>query len=99
MCLIGGDPASETDRDAALRAHWREVFDGIAADHKLVRQPDQRELALVDRATYTWARSGPDHGTYGGVYVWTDRGNVEAVACFWRYPRPNGTVAVVHELH
>ncbi len=99
-CLFGVEPASTSDEiDAAARAQWRKVFDGVAADYKLTREPEHQSLALVDRATYTWARSGPQGGTYGAVYVWTNRGNVESVACFWRNPGAAGTLSIVHELH
>ncbi|MDZ4686240.1 MAG: hypothetical protein SH850_14325 [Planctomycetaceae bacterium] len=92
--------AAEPLSTPAENARWRQVFDGVAADCKLVRDDTEGErLALVDRAAYTWARSGPHGGTYGAVYVWTDRGNAESVACFWRYPSAEGKLAVVHELH
>ncbi len=89
----------ETEAAAAIRAKWRHVFDGVAADYKLACPSEKQDLQLLDRATYTWARSGPHGGTYGCVYVWTNRGNAEAVACFWRDPHTNGRVSVVHELH
>jgi hypothetical protein len=91
--------ATADETDAAMRAQWRQVFDGVAADYQLAREPEHRPLALVQQPTYTWARSGPHGGSYGSVYVWTDRGNAEAVACFWRYPGTGGTLSVVHELH
>jgi len=92
-------PTSVEDADAAVRAQWRQLFDGIAAEYKLVGESEGQALNLVDRATYTWARSGQDGGTYGSVYVWTDRGNAEAVACFWRYVSSDGKISIVHELH
>jgi len=99
-CLFGADPVSSSEAaDAALRAQWREVFDGVAAEYKLIREPDNEPLKLVDRATYTWARSGPHGGTGGTVYVWTNRGNAESVACFWRYLGTDGRESLVHELH
>ncbi|MEK6262940.1 MAG: hypothetical protein AABP62_30440 [Planctomycetota bacterium] len=99
-CLFGVEPASTTDEiDAATRAQWRQVFDGVAAEYKLVRESENQDLALVDRATYTWARSGPHGGTYGAVYVWTNRGIAESVACFWRNPGTDGSLSIVHELH
>lgn len=85
--------------DSALRAEWRRVFDRVANDYHLAREPDNESLELVGRATYTWARSGPHLGTYGSVYVWTHRGNAEAVACFWRNPGTRGEASVVNELH
>jgi len=87
------------DDDEATRAEWRSVFDGIAADYRLHGEAQNESLTLFDSATYTWARSGPHGGTYGSVYVWTNHGNAEAVACFWRNPGTNGQVSVVHELH
>lgn len=101
-CSLGADPALTTDdanADASVRAQWRQLFDGIAADYKLVGDSGRQPLKLVDRATYTWARSGQEGGTYGSVYVWTNRGNAEAVACFWRYVRGDGKISIVHELH
>jgi hypothetical protein len=92
------EPASVND-EAAVRAQWRQLFDGVAADYKLRGDTDKQPLKLVDRATYTWARSGPSGGTYGSVFVWTHRGNAEAVACFWRYISNDGRVSIVHELH
>jgi hypothetical protein len=99
-CLFGVDPASTPDElDPSARAQWRRAFDEVAEGYKLIRTTDQAKLALVDRATYTWARSGAEGGTYGAVYVWTYRGNAEAVACFWRYAKPGGGLAIVHEWH
>jgi hypothetical protein len=91
--------ATADDDEEAIRAKWRHLFDRVAADYKLACPSEKQELRLVDRATYTWARSGAYGGTYGSVYVWTNRGNAEAVACFWRDPHTNGRVSVVHELH
>lgn len=100
MCLFAADPAQTSDEpSAAFRASWRTVFDGVAAEYKLQREDDKEPLQLVDRATYTWARSGPHKGTYGSVYVLTKQGNVESVACFWRNPGAAGRVSIVHELH
>jgi len=100
LCLFGVEQAARAQElDSAARAQWRRVFDGVAADYKLAGASESRELKLVDSATYTWARSGPYGGTYGAVYVWTNRGNAEAVACFWRNPGTNGTLSIVHELH
>src|SRR5205823_3933070 len=94
------EPAFAADEiDAETRAQWRHVFDGVAADYQLARASENRDLALVGQPTYTWARSGPHGGTYGAVYVWTDRGNADAVACFWRNPGTDGTLSIVHELH
>ncbi len=86
------------DEDNAV---WRRTFDRIAARYELTR-PEAKEgekFPLVDRATYTWSRSGPQGGTYGAVYVWTDRGNAAAVACLWRDPYTNGRLSICHELH
>jgi hypothetical protein len=82
-----------------VKAQWRQLFDGVAADYRLVGDADRQPLKLVDRATYTGARSGEHGGTYGSVYVWTNQGNAEAVACFWRYVGGDGTRSIVHELH
>jgi len=100
LCQLGVEPAATAEElDAVARAQWRRVFDGIAADYKLAGASESRGLTLVDSATYLWARPGPNGGTYGAVYVWTNRGNAEAVACFWRNPGTNGTLSIVHELH
>lgn len=96
---IGLELALAADGEEAARAEWRQIFDGVAADYRLSRGPQSESLTLLDTATYTWARSGPHGGTYGSVYVWTNRGNAEAVACFWRNPGTDGRVSVVHELH
>ncbi len=99
-CLVRAESVLRADEaDAALRTQWRQVFDRVAADYQLTSDPDKRSLVLVDRPTYTWARSGPHGGTYGAVYVWTERGTAQAVACFWRNPGTDGRVSVVHELH
>jgi hypothetical protein len=90
---------AEDEPDAAMRAQWRRVFDSVALDYQLAHKSDDEALKLVARPTYTWARSGPHYGTYGSVYVWTDRGNAAAVGCFWRYPNAAGKASVVHELH
>jgi hypothetical protein len=90
---------AEEEADAELRAQWRRAFDGVAADYRLARESGEDKLTLLDRPTYLWARSGPHGGTYGAVYVWTFRGNAEAVACFWRYPGSDGKASIVHELH
>lgn len=87
------------ESEFGTQAQWRRVFERIAASYKLILLPEEQDLALVDRATYTWARSGPFGGTYGAVYVWTHRGNAEAVACFWRNPGASGKLSMVHELH
>jgi hypothetical protein len=100
LYLFHADFAATADEtDAAMRAQWRQIFDGVAADYRLVPESESQGLTLLDRPTYTWARSGPHGGTYGAVYVWTRRGNAEAVACFWRNPGTDGTLSVVHELH
>src|SRR5687767_2671490 len=91
--LLGVDP------EATSNAQWRQVFDDTAASYELATKSEQQKLLLVGHTVYTWARSGPHGGTYGAVYVWTNRGNVESVACFWRNPSSNGTFSVVHELH
>lgn len=99
-CLFGVEPESTLEElDATARAQWRRAFDEVAEGYKLVRMTDAAKLTLVDRATYTWARAGSEGGTYGAVYVWTHRGNAEAVACFWRYVKPGGRLAIVHEWH
>ena len=80
---------------------WRRTFDRIAARYELAlpkAKPGDR-FPLVGRATYTWSRSGAQGGTYGAVYVWTDRGNAAAVACLWRDPYTNGRLSICHELH
>lgn len=98
--LFGADPAAPGDElDAEMRGKWRQFFGQIATDYSLSHQSDHQKLELVDRPVYTWARSGPYGGTYGGVYVWTDHGNVESVACFWRSPDQAGKISVAHELH
>lgn len=98
--LFGVESESTANElDAAARVQWRRAFDEVAKGYKLVRTTDESNLTLVDRATYTWARSGSEGGTYGGVYVWTHQGNAEAVACFWRYAMPGGRLAIVHEWH
>jgi hypothetical protein len=100
FCLYGVESVSRADEvDAEMRAQWRHIFDGVAADYKLAGGSELRSFLLVDRPAYTWARSGPYGGTYGAVYVWTERGNAEAVACFWRNPGTDGTLSIVHELH
>src|SRR4051794_16602373 len=99
-CLFGAQPESAADDlDAPARAQWRRAFDEVAEGYQLVRGTDESRLTLVDKAAYTWARSGPQGGAYGAVYVWTHRGNAQAVACFWRYPTPDGRLAIVHEWH
>lgn len=98
--VLGAEPdAASQHSEEPTNAEWRAVFDRVADSYKLVGDTEQHELALVERATYTWARSGPFGGTYGAVYVWTHRGNVESVACFWRNPGATGKVSIVHELH
>lgn len=100
VCLFGAEPESGPDElTPTMRLQWRRVFDETAATYKLARESETEPLVLVDRATYTWTRSGPQGGTYGSVYVWTHRGNAEAVACFWRYPAAGGKWSIVHELH
>jgi len=87
--------------DEEDNAAWRQAFDRIAARYALARPAAKTEetFQLVERATYTWSRSGPKGGTYGAVYVWTDRGNAAAVACLWRDPFTNNQLSVCHELH
>jgi hypothetical protein len=98
--LLGaGFEARAEEAEAAMRAQWRQAFDGLANGYQLARASDNEGLTLLSRPTYTWARSGPYGGTYGSVYVWTQQGNAEALACFWRNPGTNGKVSIVHELH
>lgn len=98
--VLGAEPAPVgEENEAALNAQWRPIFDGVAAEYALVPDAESKPLDLVNRATYTWARSGPFGGTYGAVYVWTNQGNAEAVACFWRSPASDGRLSVAHELH
>lgn len=89
--------AEETDAD--LRAQWRRAFDNAAAGYQLAREPGEDELTLREQPAYTWARSGAHGGSYGSIYVWTYRGNAEAVGCFWRYPGDDGKASLVNELH
>lgn len=102
LCLVAlvlaAIPPAAADED---RAPWRRLFDRTAANYRLTRPAGSgpAPLKLVEGATYTWARSGPHDGNYGNVYVWTHQGNVEAVACFWRWVDSDGRPAVVHELH
>ena len=102
-CLLGANPlpgADETgEPDAATRAQWRQFFDGLAANYELMRESADQPLTLVEPAAYTWARSGAHGGTYGAVYIWTDRGAADAVACFWRYVAADGSASIVHENH
>jgi hypothetical protein len=97
LCVALTARAEETK--TGLRAQWRRAFDGAAADYRLARQPDEDELTLLERPTYAWARAGAHGGTYGSIYVWTCRGNAEAVACFWRYVSEDGKASLAHELH
>jgi hypothetical protein len=97
--LASGARLHAQEADAATRAQWRKVFDTVASGYQLAREPDHTPLKLIDRPAYIWARSGPHLGTYGAVYVWTQRGAAEAVACFWRNPGADGQASVVHELH
>jgi hypothetical protein len=100
LMLLGTLPtlsAEETEVD--LRAQWRQGFERAATGYQLARLPDEKELTLLDRPIYTWARAGAHGGTYGSIYVWTCRGNAEAVACFWRYVGEDGKASLVHELH
>jgi len=97
LCIALSACGEETD--AELRAQWRQAFDKASTDYRLTRQPGDDELTLLERPRYTWARSGPHGGSYGSIYVWTCRGNAEAVACFWRYPGENGKASLVNELH
>jgi len=103
LILSGGfsvqTAAAADELDENTRAQWRQIFDGVSADYRLVREAESQKFTLLDRATYTWARSGPYGGTYGSIYVWTRQGNPEAVACFWRNPGSDGTLSIVHELH
>jgi hypothetical protein len=89
-------PALHADDE---NAPWRRLFDRVAGDYRLVPEGATEPLQLVDRAAYMWARSGPHEGTYGAVYVWTERGNAETVACFWRNPLSADQTRVMHELH
>ena len=97
-CLLDPVPSAD-DSEEAKQARWRRIFDGVAAEYQLVSDAESEPLKLLNRATYTWARSGPHGGTYGAVYIWTNQGNAEAVACFWRSPGPDGKLSVAHELH
>lgn len=91
--------ANAEEADAAQRAQWRQVFERVADGYQLAREPEDAALKRVSQPAYLWARSGPHGGTYGAVYVWTHRGNADALACFWRNPGTSGKASVVHELH
>jgi hypothetical protein len=97
-CMLNGqDPA--TNSEAPTAARWRPILRQVAEDYELVRETDNTVLQLQDRPVYTWARPGEDGGTYGNIFVWTNRGNVESVACFWRAPAGGGKYLLFHELH
>lgn len=99
-CLSAAQPAENADEvDKETRAQWRQMYDGVASSYKLTTESEKENFKLIARPVYTWARSGANGGSYGCVYVWTDRGNAASVACFWRYPRAEGDASLVHELH
>lgn len=92
--------AGADETEAELRAQWRQAFDKAAAGYRLTHESGEDELKLpLDRPVYTWARSGAHGGSFGSIYVWTCRGNAEAVGCFWRYPGEDGKASLVNELH
>lgn len=97
-CVLSADPApaeSKTD----LHAQWRPAFDAAAAEYTLLPSAESKPLKLVEKPIYQWARSGPHDGNNGAIYVWTNQGCAEAVACFWRAPDGDGKVSIAHELH
>lgn len=98
--LVGQVPSEKPD-DAltSLNAQWRPILERVATEYDLVRQTDDIHLKRENAPVYKWARPGALGGTYGDIYVWTNRGNAEAVACFWRAPNADGTFLVFHELH
>lgn len=95
-CCLADPSATLTKAD---RDQWRRLFESAANEYELVPAGAERPLERVARATYTWARAGAQGGNYGEVYVWTNRGVAEAIACFWRAPWPDGRLTLAHELH
>ena len=94
-CLA--DPSATLTK--AERDHWRKLFEIAADEYELVPDGTERPLVRVANPVYTWVRAGADGGNYGEVYVWTNLGVAETVACFWRAPWPDGKITLAHELH
>ena len=98
--LIGQDVDPSPDGGlTSMTAQWRRILDGIAAEYDLTRATDNARLERHKESVYKWARPGSQGGTYGDIYVWTNRGNAEAIACFWRAPADDGKSVIFHELH
>lgn len=99
--LIYGQVSDVASHDVGelAPARWRRILSRVAEQHELVRETDGVALKLETRPVYTWSRPGDDGGTYGNIFVWTDHGNVEAVACFWRAPTGKSEFIIFHELH
>ena len=100
VLVLGAEPASQPEMaESAVSAQWLPIFDGVAAEYELRPGPESKSLELLRRPVYKWARSGPNGGTNGAIYVWTRNGCAEAVACFWRSATPDGKNSIAHELH
>lgn len=105
LCLLaamtlGGDDQPISRESEETQAKLRQIFDDTAKGYEITLEGDAKvKLKLVEKATYTWARAGANVGSLGSVYVWTNQGNAEAVACFWRWPASETQFDVVHELH
>ncbi len=98
--LFGQDPEqSPGDSLTSMNAQWRPILDGVAAEYDLTRATDNARLERQNWSVYKWARPGSQGGNYGDIYVWTNRGNAEAIACFWRAPVDNGKFVIYHEMH
>ena len=99
-CILAGqDPTNGTEDAQSMNVQWRPILDRVAMEYDLVRDTDSVHLKRENQAVYTWARPGAQGGTFGDIYVWTNRGNAEAVACFWRSPIADGQFSIFHELH
>src|SRR5687768_6079739 len=96
--VLGAEPGEET-QEAAQWAQWLPVFERVAEECELTPEAAAAPLKLLERPVYKWARSGPEGGTNGAIFVWTREGCAEVVACFWRSPAGGGKSQIAHELH
>jgi hypothetical protein len=87
-----------------MRQHLLEVYIADAAGYTIYRDASRKEkLELRREPVYIWSNQVRD-GSYGAVYVWTDRGRAEAIGTIFSLPMDGASARspnrdLCHELH
>ena len=105
IAVLGSEPAvagtgPDKPADPHGQAPWLKLYDRTAAEYELFRDPESKvRLELSSKPVYKWTHAAPAGGQHGAVYVWTHRGCVEAVGCFFMARAADGSPSLGHELH